>query len=171
MVVGIHRMGMSAPGASPDPVVHLVASLEEVWKEAVEDLLYFNPRQADLKNRILESIQLYGAPRVEAVGGRTRITLDGRVEPGAFFALVGRTPDEIVLAGLVLYLRRAAGLICLYLSVSEEYTAHGLYACRGVAFRLLNAVQQVGMRIHGVDHIEIYNRDCWHKIPLTRSLL
>lgn len=163
-------MGMSAPGQPPDPEVDLLAALDEAWRETVEDLLYFNPQQAALKDRILESIQLYGAPRVESVGGKLRITLDGKVEPGAFFALVDQK-DEVVLAGLVLYLRRDAGLVCLYMSVVEDYTAHGPCARHGVAFRLLNAVQRVGMRIQGVDHIEIFNRDRWYKIPLTRSIL
>jgi hypothetical protein len=162
---------MSAHTQPPASTVQILATLDADWKEQVEDLLYFNPKQAALKDRILESIQLYGVPRIEATGGNVRITLDGRVEPGSLFALVKHDEAESVLAGLILYLRRETGLICLYMSVSGDYTARGPHACHGVALRLLDAVQHVGLRIRGVDHIEVYNRACWYKIPLARSII
>lgn len=161
---------MSEGTPSAGPAIYMLASLGAEWKESVEQLLFFNPRQAALRDRILESVQLFGSPKIRIAGDKIRITLGGDVEPGSFYALAEHG-DEAELAGLILYVRRNTGLDCLYLSIEEEYSSRGEFRSHKIALNLIESVIKVGRRIQGVDHIEIYNRDRWCNIPVSWSLL
>lgn len=151
--------------------VHLCAELSLDWKEEMEELLFFNPRQAALENEILATIRAFGIPRTQIKEGRLRIEVGHGLVVGTLFALVA-TEDGEELAGAMLFLRKDSRLLCLHLSVGEPYSLRGPYATLGVAARLLDGLQKIGARIAGVDHLEVYyKRAGWQKLPLTARLI
>ena len=161
----------SDPVLHDDRPVHLGAELAADWKAEVEELLFFNPRQAALENEILATIRAFGVPRVAVKDGRLSIGVDNGLALGTLFARVA-TDDGEELAGVLLFLRKDAGLLCLHLSVAESYSLRGRHAGLCVAARLLDGVRKIGARIAGVDHIEVYyKRTGWQKLPLTARLL
>ncbi len=151
--------------------VRLCAELSAEWKESLEELLFFNPQQALLEKKILETIHAFGLPRIIDHHGRLSIELGDSTAPGALFALVGAGEDEH-LAGLLLFLRKDAGLLCLHMSVAEDYSSRGPRASLRVAMRLLDELRKIGSRIAGVNHIEVYyKRSGWQRLPLTARLV
>ena len=151
--------------------VRLRAELPAEWREAVEDLLFFNPQQARLEEKILETIHAFGLPKVVARDGRLGIEVGDGLRLGTLFAMAERD-GESQLAGLLLFLRQGTELLCLHLSVDEEYSARGPRASLRVAAHLLDEVRRIGARIAGVEHIGIYyRREGWYKLPLKTRLL
>lgn len=155
----------------PDSEVRLCAQLGAEWKEAVEDLLFFHPRQAQLEEEILATIHAFGLPRVLVRGELLSVEVGAERAVGALFALVGRGREE-ELAGLLLFLRQEHRLLCLHLSVLEEYTFHGPRASLRVAARLIDGLRRIGTQLAGVRQVDIYyKRDGWHPLPLTLQVL
>ena len=162
---------MSADFLAPtDSPVHLSAELPADWKEEVEELLFFNPQQAVVAKKILATIRAFGMPRVTVANDRLQVVLGNGLALGTLFARVA-TPEGDELAGILLFLRRGAGLLCLHLSVAEAYSFRGPHARLGVAARLLDGARRIAGRIAGLDHIEVYyGRLGWQKLPLTVRL-
>lgn len=162
---------MSADFVAPtDSPVHLSAELPADWKEELEELLFFNPQQAAVANKILASIRAFGMPRVTTHDGRLKVEVGNGLALGTLFARAA-TPEGDELAGVLLFLRREAGLLCLHLSVAEAYTSRGPQAALGVAARLLDGARRIAGRIAGVDHLEVYyGRLGWQKLPLAVRL-
>lgn len=152
-------------------LVHICAELPVDWKAEVEELLFFNPRQAALEREILATIRAFGVPRVVAKNDRLSIEVGNGLALGTLFAQVA-SDDGVELAGVLLFLRKGAGLLCLHLSVSESYLFRGPHSAMCVAAHLLDGVREIGTRIAGVDHIEVYyKRMGWQKLPLTARLI
>lgn len=162
---------MSADFLAPtDSPVHLSAELPVDWKAEVEELLFFNPQQAVAAKKILATIRAFGMPRVTVANDRLHVVLGDGLTLGTLFARVA-TPDGDELAGVLLFLRRDTGLLCLHLSVAEAYSLRGPHAGLGVAARLLDGARRIAGRIAGLDHIAVYyNRLGWQKLPLTVRL-
>jgi hypothetical protein len=159
------------PGPGDPGRVRLCAELSAEWKEPVEELLFFNPQQALLGKKILETIHAFGLPRILSRHGRLNIELGDSTAPGVLFALVGAGEEEH-LAGLLLFLRKNAGLLCLHVSVAEDYVSRGPRASLRVAMRLFDELRKIGTRIAGVNHIEVYyKRSGWQRLPLTTRLV
>ena len=160
----------SAPTPSANHSVHLCAELPAEWKEELEELLFFNPQQAALENEILASIRAFGIPRIRVEEDRLRIEVGNGLVVGTLFALAD-TEDGTCLAGALLFLRKDTGLLCLHLSVDESYSFRGPHASLGVAAHMLDGLREIGARIVGIDHVEIYRRRMgWQKIQLTTRL-
>jgi len=141
------------------------------WKTEVEELLFFNPQQAALEREILATIRAFGVPRVVVNNGRLEVEVGKGLVLGTLFARVA-TEDGEKLVGVVLFLRKGAGVLCLHLSVDELYSLRGPHAGLRVAAHLLDGVREIGARIAGVDHIEIYYKQTgWQRLPLTVRLI
>ena len=151
--------------------LQICADLKEQWKGAVEQLLFFNPQQVLWVNQIRAAVKAYGNPRIHVVDHRLRITVGHNITVGTLFALVNSTEGE-ALAGILLFLRKATGLICLHISIGKIYSSRGHYAHLRVTNHLLDSLRSIGSRIVGVDHIEVfYNRMGWLKLPLSIHLV
>ena len=151
--------------------VRICAELAPEWKSPVEELLFFNPRQALVEKQILASIHAFGLPRVVLQGQTLRVVVGESMVVGTLFALVNQG-DEEQLAGLLLFLRREAELVCLHLSIDEPFAMRGAHADLKVAACLLDELRHIGLRIVGVEHLAIYyQRNGWYKLPLSTKLL
>ena len=151
--------------------VQLCAELPVDWKTEVEELLFFNPQQAVLESEILATIHAFGIPRVIAKNGRLSIEVGNGLVLGTLFAQVA-TKDGVELAGVLLFLRKKAGILCLHLSVGESYSLRGSLGDLCTAAHLLDGARKIGARIAGVDHLEVYyKRTGGQAIPLTTRLV
>lgn len=150
--------------------VRIVGALDIDWRERVEELLFFNPQQALLEQRILKSICVFGLPRVLPDGRSLRVEVGASQPVGTLFALVERDGGDD-LAGVLLFLRREAELTCVHLSIAEQYTARGARASLRVTGHLLDGLRAIGMRIAGVEYIAIfYKEQGWYTLPLSTRL-
>lgn len=151
--------------------VRLCAELSADWKDRVEELLFFNPLQALLEERIMKAINAFGLPRVVLHDSVLRVEVGDATPVGTLFALVHREGADH-LAGLLLFSRNQSELLCLHLSVDEAYAARGPYASLRIAARLLEELRRIGTRIAGVEHIALYYRHGgWYNLPIGVKLL
>lgn len=150
-----------------DNHVHIYGELSVDWKSEVEELLFFNIQQAFFKSEILATIRMFGVPRVVAKNGILSVEMGNGLILGTLFALVD-SKEGTELAGVLLFLRKGAGLLCLHLSVEEAYSFRGPHAALCTATHLLDGARKIGSRIAGVEHIEVcYKKTGWRKISLT----
>ncbi len=132
------------------------SSVPRESKEALEDLLFFNPRQHRVREGILHSLERFGHPRVEERAGRLSVRV-GDQEAQALFAFDPKRRDEPV--GAVVFLRTAPAEIgILHVAVHPDYALQGQRAGVGLGVALIEKVKEIAARIVGVDRIVFFYR-------------
>lgn len=123
-------------------------------RPALEELLFFNPRQHKVRAGIVDSLEKYGHPKIEetATGLRVRI---GDYEPQNLFAF-DRDRRENAPVGIVLYLRTSAEEITiLHMAVHPNYCQR---AGMGLGITLVEKVREIAVRIVGIKRIAFFYR-------------
>lgn len=126
-------------------------------RPALEELLFFNPRQFRVREGIINSLQHFGHPRVEETENGLTIKV-GEVEAQTLFAFkkAGRESDPI---GLVVFLRTSREEIAiLHIAVHAEYSLHGNREHLGLGVLLMEKVKEIATRIVGVERIVFFYR-------------
>jgi len=150
-----------------EKVVNIIffSTAQKECRAAVEDLLYFNPRQNRVRQGVSNSIRLFGSPEIVVdnrglcirVGGEARPTLfaydlnprngfdlaRGNGDPVGL-AVFGRTlPDEVTVA---------------HLAVHPDYTLPGGNGGLGLAIAIMEKVKEVATRMGGVRRLVLSYR-------------
>jgi hypothetical protein len=122
---------------------------------ALESLLFFNGRQARVRNRIVDSIENYGLPEIVESDGTLRIRLSGRHDAQSLFALAGKEASDVV--GAIVYVRdRTDRFVVVHIAVDDSHSSSGMSAEQHVVLRLLDAVRAVAAVTAGVRLVEFY---------------
>ncbi len=126
-------------------------------RSAVEDLLFFNPRQFRVRDGILDSLEKFGHPRIEENAGGLSIRV-GNSEAQALFATdLDRRNDAPI--GLVVFLRTSQDEVAImHLAVDPDYALQGRQADLGLGIILLEKVREIVSRIVGVRRITLQYR-------------
>jgi hypothetical protein len=104
------------------PVTYMSVLAPERQPE-LEALLFFNPNQHRVREKIVSAIEEFGIPRISLESDRLRVQLDG-TEVQTLFA-IAHEPRGDRLAGVAIYTRAdARTFLLLHLAVSEEYSIH-----------------------------------------------
>jgi hypothetical protein len=133
----------------------LQSSLAASYREALEQLLFFNPRQAAARDAIARAVDAYGAPSIAATPDGLRVVVARRDDVQCLFALKtsGGGPK---LAGMVVYLRTSPEeMNVLHLSVAD-WCCRGRYTAIEVAAVLTRAVSAVARRLRGVHRVSLF---------------
>ena len=59
--------------------IHLHSSIAEEYRQEIEDLFFFNPKQAVVRERVRQHVERYGMPAIRCHDGRASLEL-GLVE-------------------------------------------------------------------------------------------
>jgi len=123
---------------------------------ALEELVFFNPRQRDSETAITEAVDLYGAPAIVSDDAGLSVVVGRRDDVQCLFALAPVDEDaegELELAGMVMYLRvSSAEVVVLHLGVAEAF-------CRSrrsgleVVSALVRTVRATARRLRGVERL------------------
>ncbi len=132
--------------------------LEERFLEDLESLLYFNPRQLDLRESIESAVEHYGKPEITTHGGSLRMAVGDIKECQCLFALDGSL-ETGSLAGLIIFIRQdEENLVVLHLAVKDSYSVNGEHAAEQLALQMLAQVREVARRIRGLRQIILLYR-------------
>jgi hypothetical protein len=126
-------------------------------KEALEELLFFNPRQARVREGIKNSLAQFGHPRLEETASGLSIRV-GEHEAQTLFAydLDRRDKDPV---GVVVYLRTSPPEIAImHVAVHPNYALQGKRAGVGLGVTLIEKVKEISTRIVGVQRIVFFYR-------------
>jgi len=127
------------------------------WRPALEDLLFFNPRQFRVREGIINSLQHFGHPRLEETTDGLTVKV-GEVEAQTLFAYK-QSGRESAPIGLVVFLRTSPEEIAiLHIAVQSAYSLHGNREHLGLGVLLMEKVKEIATRIVGVKRIIFFYR-------------
>jgi hypothetical protein len=126
-------------------------------RPALEDLLFFNPRQHRVREGIVNSLEHFGHPRVEETADGLSIRV-GDLEAQTLFAYdsdrVGNEP-----IGVVVFLRTSpTDVAIMHIAVHPDYALQGQEAGLGLGVVLIEKLKQICARIVGVKRIIFFYR-------------
>jgi hypothetical protein len=128
--------------------------LSPAYHRALEELVFFNPRQRHTEAAITEAVDLYGPPAIVDDETGLRVIVGKRDDVQCLFALApDRRAGELELAGIVMYLRVSSEeIVVLHIGVAEAY-------CRSrrsgleVVSALVRTVRAAARRLRGVERL------------------
>ncbi len=126
-------------------------------RQALEELLFFNPSQFRVREGIINSLKNFGHPRLEDSTDGLTVKV-GDVEAQTLFAYKqsGRETNPI---GLVVFLRTSrAEIAIIHIAVHPDYGLHGSKNDLGLGVILIEKVKDIAARIVGVERIVFFYR-------------
>ena len=123
---------------------------------ALEELVFFNPRQRNAEAAITDAVDRYGAPAIVSDEAGLHVVVGTRGDVQCLFALAPAgddAADELELAGIVMYLRVSSKeIVVLHIGVAEAF-------CRSrrsgleVVSALVRTVRAAARRLRGVERL------------------
>ena len=128
------------------------SSLPAAYHQALEELVFFNPRQRIAAAGITQAVDLYGTPAIEDDGRGLRVVVGKRADAQCLFALV-EGDGEPALAGMVMYLRVSRQeVVLLHIGVAEQF-CRSRRAGLEVVSALVRTVRAAARRLRGVERL------------------
>jgi hypothetical protein len=128
------------------------SSLPAAYHQALEELVFFNPRQHTAEAGITQAVDLYGMPAIENDGSGLRVVVGKRADVQCLFALT-QGEGEPVLAGIVMYLRVSRQeVVVLHIGVAEAF-CRSRRAGLEVVSALVRTVRAAARRLRGVERL------------------
>jgi hypothetical protein len=126
-------------------------------RPALEELLFFNPRQYRVREGIVNSLEKFGHPRIEDTTNGLSVRV-GDHEAQTLFAFdQGRRGGDPV--GVVVFIRTSpAEIAIMHVAVHPDYALQGRRAGLGLGLILIEKVKEIASRIVGVRRIALYYR-------------
>jgi hypothetical protein len=126
--------------------------LSPAHHRALEELVFFNPRQRAAEAAITEAVDLYGPPAIVDDETGLRVAVSKRDDVQCLFALAPKA-GKLELAGMVMYLRISTQeMVVLHIGVADAY-------CRSrrsgleVVSALVRTVRATARRLRGVERL------------------
>ena len=131
--------------------IHLHSSIPFSYRQQVEELFFFNPKQELVRDRIRQHLDQYGAPILCDQEGLITMRL-GKVDHAqTLFLLMGGNRAKLL--GLLIYVREGDCLRVLYLALEQTYTLIWQDSCFIIS-HVLRSLKETARRIRGVNSIE-----------------
>ena len=129
----------------------------EKYREQLEELLFFNPRQHKVRQGIINSLAKFGHPRVEVTPNGLSVRV-GDHEAQTLFAFDRERLDPAPI-GLVVFLRTSPEEIAImHVAVDPDYALQGQRAGVGLGVMLVEKVKEIASRIVGIRRIVFFYR-------------
>ena len=132
------------------------STLDPRYRASLENLLFFNPRQGQVEDQILATVQRFGSPRLLEADGRLRVEVDRFPGVQTLFVFDSRKKPANDLCGVVMYLREGLDtLFVLHISVAAPYGVDGRHAHALLAVRMINQLRRVARSIKGIRYVAL----------------
>jgi hypothetical protein len=126
-------------------------------RPALEELLFFNPRQYRVREGIVNSLGKFGHPQIEDTTNGLSVRV-GDHETQTLFAFDQdrRGGDPV---GVVVFIRTSpAEIAIMHVAVHPDYALQGRRAGLGLGLILIEKVKEIASRIVGVRQIVLHYR-------------
>jgi hypothetical protein len=134
------------------PEIHLCSRLDMIYREELEQLFFFNPRQSKVQDQVRKTVAQYGPPEIQDDGRSITLGIRNIQCAQALFILYGK--ERAHLLGALVYVRKKERLKVLYLALKPIFTITWRDSCTLLIF-VINALREVARSIRGVDTIEL----------------
>jgi hypothetical protein len=126
-------------------------------RPALEELLFFNPRQYRVREGIVNSLEKFGHPRIEDTTNGLSIRIGDHEAQTLFVFDQDRRGGDPV--GVVVFIRTSpAEIAIMHVAVNPDYALQGRRAGLGLGLILIEKVKEIASRIVGVRQIALYYR-------------
>jgi hypothetical protein len=126
-------------------------------RPALEELLFFNPRQYRVREGIVNSLERFGHPRLEETKDGLSVRV-GEQEAQTLFVYDHDSHDDAPV-GVVVFLRTSPEEIAiLHVAVHDDYTLQGRHGDLGLGTILVEKVKEIASRVVGVRKIVFFYR-------------
>ena len=126
-------------------------------REALEQLLFFNPRQHRVREGIVNALEQFGHPRLVETADGLSVRV-GEQEAQTLFAY-DRDRGGSDPVGVVVFLRPSpAEIAVIHVAVHPDYALQGRRAGLGLGVTLVEKVKEIAARIVGVQRIVFFYR-------------
>ena len=158
-VFDVEAASLVSIGVVQKRFVNLVFSsqVSKRCRSALEDLLFFNPRQYRVREGIVNSLERFGHPQLEETAGDLSVRV-GEHEAQTLFAYDrDHCGDDPV--GVVVFLRTSpAEIAIMHVAVHPNYALQGSRAGVGLGVILVEKVKEIASQIVGVQRIVFFYR-------------
>jgi len=126
-------------------------------RSALEDLLFFNPRQYRVREGIVNSLERFGHPRLEETAGVLSVRVGDHEAQTLYAYDQDRRGNDPV--GVVVFLRTSpAEIAIMHVAVHPNYALQGSRAGVGLGVTMVEKVKEIASRIVGVQKIVFFYR-------------
>lgn len=123
------------------------------FREELETLLFFHPRQTTFYPDIVGSVERYGSPNIAEDGGFLRLRVGESSDIQSLYA-VANSGDQRQLLGVMVYLRiDVETILLLHMAVKEQYCSAGNHSDELLTLRLISELRGIARRLKGVRSI------------------
>jgi len=123
------------------------------FRADLEELVYFNAGQTRVLESLIEAVERFGTPEIQASGQKLSVVLRKLPEAQTLFA-VAETGRPL---GLVTYMRPDhEHLMILHISVSHEFARGGMFCRNQLLLRMLREIKRCGRRLKGIKKVQLY---------------
>jgi hypothetical protein len=152
-----------------DQQIEFVPTVSAEWREAVEELFFFNPRQSLFRDAIRESVEHHGVPEILERDGRIWIGVASGTTQCLFACDRSREPRKP--AGVVVYARPALDTLSIvHLAVGPEYGLETGDGEAGLGVLLVETVRRIARRMNGIVQLQLpYRARCYLPVAPGRS--
>jgi hypothetical protein len=133
--------------------VHFSSVLNKNYKESLENLLFFNPQQSQLMDKLVEIIEEYGSPQIRTEGDQLRIHLESFAELQTLYAFDGQNQGAKLIGIMVYVFSGDNRLVVLHLGVSEDYSVTGKFANEMLVSKFIMKLRSIAQKIKGINEI------------------
>ena len=126
-------------------------------RPALEELLFFNPRQYRVREAIVNSLGKFGHPRIEDTPNGLSIRVGDHETQTIFVFDQDRRDGGPV--GVVVFIRMSPTEIAImHVAVHPDYALQGRRAGLGLGLILIEKVKEIASRIVGIRRIMLHYR-------------
>jgi hypothetical protein len=124
---------------------------------ALEELLFFNPRQYRVREGLVNSLERFGHPRLEETGDVLSVRV-GNQEAQTLFAYDIDSRDGTPVGVIVILRTSPAEIAIIHVAVHADYALQGRHGGLGLGTILVEKVKEIASRIVGVQRIVFFYR-------------
>jgi len=134
--------------------ISFTSYIASAYRQQLEALVYFNSCQTRVWESIVEIVERYGSPEIQANDARLRVVLRDLPEAQSLFAVEQDTGRPL---GLAVYVRPdREHLAVLHVSIAEEFAAGGVRWEDQLLLKLLRELRRSGRRMKGIKRMDLY---------------
>jgi hypothetical protein len=137
--------------------IEYVSKVPRTCRPALEELLYFNPAQANDAESIMRAIEVYGRPQIRESADGLSVGLSGHDAQSLFAVDEECAPPAPV--GVAIFTRTGPEeMAIVQVAVDPAYTRHSGRTGGGLGLQLVWQIRRIAARITGVRRIVSFYR-------------
>lgn len=133
----------------------ITSRLDEDFREDLEQILFFNPKQHQATSGIKHCVEHYGLPEITNEQGYLRIRLNSTSLAQTLYC-VDRTESKDSLAGVIVFMRNnIEDMSILYIAIAKNQILRGPIITARLAWDLVHQVIESASFISGVKNVRL----------------